>query len=177
MRPQEVYFKRTKNVHVWIGTHSSGEPYPIVSDVYVKRDNHIIHQVRNWPIFKLHLLPDIETSCLTSGLRSPRPYRPGQACDGSIGATVLCLFDSFCRQHHLCPVTSYNTAYADRNEPMSRKEWNSIIEFGDWQTIAYPASWHLANYSLLLRSLANANYSSLIDFLLELDLYQSPYES
>ena len=41
---------------------------------------------------------------------SPRPYVPGQACDGTIDSSVFALFYNYCRTKGLGPAALYSKA-------------------------------------------------------------------
>jgi hypothetical protein len=94
---------------------------------------------------------------LEHGCFSPRPYQLGQACDGSITACALALFVRFCRDCGHDDEALMRTAYPNEK----RGDLNEIVEFADWQGVAYPAQWDEQAKAGLLGSLHAVNYHSL----------------
>lgn len=62
---------------------------------------------------------------LAHGTVSPRPYRLGQACDGSISAGVMALFHRWCLDRGHSPDALHRLAYRREDTP----DWPQIVEF------------------------------------------------
>jgi hypothetical protein len=65
--------------------------------------------------------------------KSPRPYMPGQACDGSITSPVFHLYNQLCTHLELDPITLYNEAYDDH--VFTCDQLNENIAFAEWQEV------------------------------------------
>jgi hypothetical protein len=102
-----------------------------------------------------------------SGFFSPRPYRLGQSCDGSITACVLALFYRFCQKHKQFPDSLLAAAYPKQKLQM---RWPEILASADWQGVACPTQWNATEVAGLLVSLHQINYHSLAGVISDLNL-------
>ena len=66
--------------------------------------------------------------------KSPRPYLPGQPCDGSITSPVFHLFDQLCTHMKFDPIALYNEAYDDH--VFTHDQLKENLEFAKWQGVA-----------------------------------------
>lgn len=95
-----------------------------------------------------------------SGLQrvSPRPYRLGQACDGTIGWPVLHAFKVGCDALKLDADALYRAAYPNEDVP----DWNEAQLHAEWQGgVVWPESWNPEAIAALGESLTEINYHSL----------------
>lgn len=105
------------------------------------------------------------TEAINEGMFSPRPYKPGQACDGTISSTSTALFLAYCKHRKLNPLIIYRAAYPD--ERTTKKDLTAMQEFADWQGVDYPEVWDSETCSLMMDSLHNANHHNLANQLEE----------
>jgi hypothetical protein len=91
---------------------------------------------------------------------SERPYQPGQACDGSIGAPVMALFYDWCRKAGRDPSGLVKQAY--EGEDRLTQESIAINERdAKWQGVAIPDVWGDQETGLLVQSLHNIKWHDL----------------
>lgn len=91
---------------------------------------------------------------------SPRPYRLGQACDGTIGSPVLHAFRVACDALGLDADALYREAYAERDE--EPPAWSECRRHAVWQGgVVWPERWDAAPIAGLEASLTAINYHSL----------------
>jgi hypothetical protein len=93
------------------------------------------------------------------GIRSPRPYQLGQACDGSITTCVMALFEDFCKARRLDPIVLLRQAYSE--ESFSSTDFRVTRSAADWEGTAYPRRWGPKAIDGLLESLHEINYHAL----------------
>ncbi len=89
------------------------------------------------------------------GTESPRPYRAGQACDGSIAAPVFHLYAQLCDRYGMDPVSLYNATYPD--DPISGEWLAECLANAEWQGVERIARWDRENTGRVLKSLTEAN--------------------
>lgn len=171
---KNIHYHESPKVRIWVAQHEHAQSHPYVSETFLRAAGGVYHEVQCWKSFKPYLLPDIELSCRQHGIYSPRPYRPGQRCDGSITTPVLYLFDHFLRQHGLDPLDSYHKAF-EKDRLYTAQEWQQMLAFAQWQGVAAPRQWDTGNYPLFIESLTQANQSGLVDLLLRLSLFPNPF--
>ena len=106
--------------------------------------------------------------CNFFSVTSPRPYKPGQACDGTIDTVVIALFIHFCERLKLNPSLIYAEAYP--GETLTPDDCALTKKNAEWEGIAYPIKWTDKNRKLLAQSLHNANNHSLANVLYENEL-------
>lgn len=97
---------------------------------------------------------------LAHGVLSARPYQPGQACVGSIGAAALTLYFALCDAHGIDSLALLRRAYPEEDD------WNETsraktIARGSWEGVAVPETWDEAAIAGVLDSLTEINYHSL----------------
>lgn len=102
---------------------------------------------------------------INEGMFSPRPYQPGQTCDGTISSTSTALFLAYCKHRKMNPLFIYRAAYPD--ERTTKKDLVVMQEFADWQGVGYPKVWDSETFSLMIDSLHNANHHNLANQLQE----------
>ena len=93
------------------------------------------------------------------GVTSPRPYRAGQSCDGSIGAPVYSLYFMLCAHCSFSPIDLYEEAYP--GETLTPDEIASIRSFADWQGVEKITEWSSATITRILESLTHINHHQL----------------
>jgi hypothetical protein len=97
---------------------------------------------------------------------SKRPYRLGQASDGTIDACVYGLLILYCRDCHLDLQELVATAYPDR-ESFPWNEQEAILERALAQGIVIPKQWDSKAFTGLLDSLTEINNHALVALLTE----------
>jgi hypothetical protein len=146
-----IHRTRTADLCFWPCPYGKNE---VVFEGFVKCDGGIRHLVHRYDRVALHRA---ELDTQTYGAVSPRPYRLGQACDGSISAGVLALFHRWCLDRGHSPDALHRLAYQREDTP----DWPHIVEFAEWQGVVYPARWGDAESVGLLESLHATNYHGL----------------
>ncbi len=104
---------------------------------------------------------------LDSGYFSARPYRPGQACDGSIDSAALTLYLRFCETNQIDALALLRQAYPDEDD-WDEETRTKIIARGEWEGVAVPETWDEAAIAGALESLTEIKYHSLRTALEEL---------
>lgn len=92
---------------------------------------------------------------------SPRPYCPGQSCDGSISYPVMALFADYCATRGACPVELMLDAYPNEAGKWAVGDFIKSKEEAAWQGIQYPRKWNRGAVDGLVKSLHEINYHSL----------------
>lgn len=95
---------------------------------------------------------------------SKRPYRLGQACDGTIDDCVYGLLLLFCRDRHLSLEHLLAEAYPHA-EPFSKRHQEAALERALAQGIHIPDCWDDEAVQGLLDSLTEINHHSLVGVL------------
>ena len=147
---------RDDQTDLWVGQRE-GDP-EFVFEGFLKvvgGVKHVVNRFDNNPTME-EMLSLLESR----GLVSPRPYQPGQFCDGSITSCVMALFYDFCKRYGLNAAGVHATAYPDRAEPNWEEQYLTM-SFADWQGVAYPRIWTLEHFVRLLDSLNAVNRHSL----------------
>lgn len=91
---------------------------------------------------------------------SPRPYRLGQACDGTIDSAALHAYQVACEALGLDADELYRRAYADRHE--QPPSWKCCRRMAEWQGgVVWPERWDAAAVAGVAESLTAINYHSL----------------
>ena len=92
---------------------------------------------------------------------SPRPYRLGQACDGTIGSPVLHACKIACDALGLDADALYKKAYPERDD--DPPDWADCQRHTDWQGgVVWPAAWDEAAVRGLAASLTEINFHRLV---------------
>lgn len=97
--------------------------------------------------------------------QSPRPYKPAQACDGSISAPVLHLFNQLCEALKLDPLALYREAYNDH--VLTAEELAETIRFAEWQGVEIIDNWTSEVIGKIMESLHEVNMHQLANLLEE----------
>lgn len=96
----------------------------------------------------------------TTAFVSKRPYRLGQACDGTINSPVLHAFKVACDALGLDADRLYKTAYPERGD--DPPNWTDCRKHAEWQGgVAWPRQWDRTAIAGLAESLTAINYHSL----------------
>lgn len=140
---REIYFDTEKRVYI--------------SEIFLKTNGGILNYYERERDFNLNRLIDKASG---EGIYSPRPYLPGQACDGTIEAPVLALFHNYCTRQGINPQDLIDKAYPlEKDDPVN---FDDIILFARWQGVFIPFEWNKAYTLKLLDSLTEINYHSLV---------------
>lgn len=128
-----------------------------VVETYIKGDGFVWYSVLRFD--KKPSLVTIFRHTYELGCKSPRPYKPGQPCDGSITATVYHLFNQLCIAFNLDPVALHNEAYA--NDAFTLDELNNAIDFAEWQGVEKIAVFNEDAIQAVLESMGEINVHQL----------------
>lgn len=91
---------------------------------------------------------------------SPRPYRFGQACDGTIGSPVLHAYHVACLALGFEANGLYKRAYPERTD--NPPDWHGCQHHAEWQGgVVWPDCWDATAINGLAESLTAINYHSL----------------
>lgn len=106
-----------------------------------------------------------------AGNVSPRPYQLGQACDGTISASVWTAFKAACEGRGLVASEIYRTACAYKGVEEARSsepDWEDAKLRAQWQGgIALPPTWNEASLAAVVVSLHAINAHSVAEELEE----------
>ncbi len=146
------------SLHVFV-SHSREQEGQMYLEIYEKRPGGVAH-ANGWMKKDRDEIHEFLLNLGLSGLTrvSPRPYRLGQACDGTIGASVLHAFKVACDALGLDAGELHRRAYDDEKVP----NWIECQLHAEWQGgVAWPASWDAPAIAGLAESLSEINYHSL----------------
>jgi len=91
---------------------------------------------------------------------SPRPYRLGQSCDGTIGSPVLHAFKVACDALGLDADALHRKAYPEEHDDLP--DWSDCRRHAEWQGgVVWPERWDASAVAGLAESLTEINYHSL----------------
>lgn len=124
---------------------------------YYKEPGYIRYNLGTYTV-----LPDKELlieRTKTSPIKSKRPYRAGQGCDGSVYAPVMHLYYQLCTNYHIDPIALYQKAYQDH--PITLSELQDTCAFALWQGVEIVKNWDEKTLERLLESLTAMNYHQL----------------
>lgn len=128
-----------------------------LSEVFVKVPNAVYYLV-----MRHEYQPTMATLLLLAkqhGVKSPRPYKAGQPCDGSIGAPAYYLYFTLCTHFSFSPTELYEEAYP--GETLTPEEVQSIISFATWQEVEVITEWSDTTITRILESLTEINHHQL----------------
>lgn len=128
-------------------------------EAYVKATGGIKHVV--YRSDDLPSLGQVLECAETFHYTSPRPYCPGQSCDGSISYPVMALFADYCATRGACPVGLMLDAYPNEAGKWAVGDFFKSKEEAAWQGIQYPRKWNRGAVDGLVKSLHEINYHSL----------------
>ena len=123
---------------------------------------HLVHEVQE--ITDEEELKELLEKVEKVGVFSPRPYKLGQPCDGSIDFCVLALLFDFCKKKGLNWKELYREAYPGENPDDDINE-NFVKEMAEWQGVEYPKIWNEKAFEGLIESLTEINYHSFVNVL------------
>jgi hypothetical protein len=126
----EIFIKAPKGVY-----------HAVLETTGMETDKELISQVRD------------------TGHLSPRPYKPGQACDGSIDACVKALVVDFANRTGLGIETVNEIHKKAYGTPFftDKLDVDSSVAFAKWQGVAYPQKWTEKEFKKLIQSLIEIN--------------------
>jgi hypothetical protein len=145
----------TKEYSVYCEERICGKEF--IAEAFVKGAGHVRHMVNLY--FHVPTVTEILFDATKFSVHSPRPYKAGQSCDGSITSPVLHLYFQCCSAFNLNPIECYRQAYNDIS--LTRKDIQSIIAFATWQGVEIITDWNTDNIERVLDSLTKINNHSL----------------
>ncbi|MBX7226396.1 MAG: hypothetical protein K1X55_10220 [Chitinophagales bacterium] len=128
-----------------------------LSEVFVKVPNAVYYHV-----MRHEYQPNVATLLLLAkydGVKSPRPYKAGQPCDGSIGAPVYFLYVKLCAHFSFSAIDLYEEAYS--GETITNNDIQSICSFATWQGVEDITEWSDTTITRILESLTEINHHQL----------------
>ena len=118
----------------------------------------------NYIIYRQYISDDGVIYKKVLEVKSPRPYRLGQGCDGTIDSVVLALYKEWCDAGGLDADELLKQAYHDEDW---RPDWKGIQALALWEGYVRPLEWDSEAEAGLLASLTEINYHSLVDVVSE----------
>lgn len=134
-----------------------------VAEVYIKDEGFVWYGVMRYRRFPLKSTIFRDTYAMKC--KSPRPYKPGQPCDGSITAPALHLYNQLCTVIGIDPVAIYNEAYEDHI--FTGQQLAETIRFAEWQGVEVIYQWNQQVIEDVLESLHEVNMHQLANVLEE----------
>jgi hypothetical protein len=95
--------------------------------------------------------------------KSPRPYKAGQSCDGSITAPALHLYTQLCSALQIDPISLYAQTYND--EIFTLSQLTETQRFAEWQGVEVIMEWNTVSIGLVIQTLHEVNYHQLANAL------------
>ena len=144
-------------ISIWVCSYGHSE---YVVDAYLKVEGGMKHLVRRYPRQRFTREGALSQAKidLKKGYFSPRPYKLGQACDGSISACVMSLFKQFCDAKGVNPIALYRDAYQKYDGvKYIDPDFTNEVRFADWEGVAYPEQWDEKAIAGLVESLTEVN--------------------
>ena len=132
-----------------------------ITEVFIKEDGFIWHSVLRYNRLPRKSL--IIRDCYAHKCKSPRPYKAGQACDGSITAPAYHLYNQLCIMMGFDPVAIYNEAYDDCI--FTQDQLTEILKFAEWQGVEVIYNWTQEKIDLVLESIHEVNMHQLANVL------------
>lgn len=136
--------------------HVESEPY--VAEVILRVEGAVQHAILRYP--DEPSCDQLHADVVEHGIRSSRPYQPGQYCDGSVTPGAVALFVDFCHAKGVDPTGIYRAAYPEREAPTS---WTDDVQAAEWQGVAYPEAWTDEAAARMLESLHAVNLHALAE--------------
>ncbi|MBS1594113.1 MAG: hypothetical protein JST90_07295 [Bacteroidetes bacterium] len=128
-----------------------------VAEVFIKDKDLIWYGVKRYGYLPTKSIIFRDTYAMHC--KSPRPYKPGQICDGSITAPALHLFIQLCEAINADPVGIYAQAYED--SIFTNDQISEIKRFAEWQGVEIIYDWNPSVITAVLESLHEVNYHQL----------------
>jgi hypothetical protein len=153
--------EQTETLYVSVVILASKKDY--VAEVFIRDEDFVWHAVLRYQRMPTRSIMIRDTYAFKC--RSPRPYRPGQACDGSITAPVYHLYSQLCQLLGVDPIAIYQEAYDDHI--LTQDQLASILEFAEWQGVEVICEWTQEKIGLVLESIHEANMHQLANVLEE----------
>lgn len=95
--------------------------------------------------------------------KSPRPYKAGQRCDGTITAPVFHLYSQLCTMIGIDPILLYQATYDDRI--FTYDQLAETIKFAEWQGVEIIYEWDQKTIDRVMQSIDAVNMHQLADAL------------
>ena len=140
-----------------------GKQKDYVAEVFIKDDGFVWHAVQRYQKKPTHAT--LIRDAYAYNCKSRRPYKPGQACDGSITACTYHLYDQLCRQMGIDPLETYREAYDDHI--FTQDQFDAILSFAEWQEVETIAEWNQGIIDLVIESIHEVNMHQLANVLSE----------
>lgn len=155
MKTQVIYDIQATEYYLYCEYRIPQQEYLFIC--YYKEPGCILYNLGTYAV-----LPDKELlieSTKTSPIKSKRPYRAGQVCDGSVYAPVMHLYYQLCTHYHIDPIALYHEAYNDH--PLTLSELQDACAFALWQGVEIITKWNYKTIERILESLTAINFHSL----------------
>lgn len=134
-----------------------------VAEVFIKDTGHIWYSVLRYD--NRPTLAKLFRDTYALNCKSPRPYMPGQVCDGSITSPVFHLFNQLCIHLGLDPIELYNEAYEDH--VFTHDQLKENITFAEWQGVTQIDVFDAAIIAKVIESIVEVNMHQLANLLEE----------
>ncbi len=134
-----------------------------VAEVYIKDKGFLWYGVMRYG--RMPTKPIIFRDTYAMKNKSPRPYKPGQHCDGSITAPALHLYNQLCKIMDIDPIALYNEAYDDHI--FTAEQLDETIRFAEWQGVEIIYEWNQNVIEAVLESLHEVNMHQLANLVEE----------
>lgn len=156
---QTIKHIHNKHRDIWIGFDDRGhvKDSPYLVEGFEKVHGGIRHLVIR---YKSLDMKQIRVD-LSEAYVSPRPYKLGQSCDGSIDQAVHALFYRYCNQAGISAEALYKKAYPDEKPP----NYENVIKAAEWEGVEFPEKWGTKEFEGLIESLTEINNHSLVNVL------------
>jgi hypothetical protein len=134
-----------------------------VAEVFIKDEDCIWYSILRYDY--LPTLGKLMRDTYILNCKSPRPYMPGQVCDGSITSPVFHLYYQLCIHLWLDPIELYNEAYDDR--VFTNDQLKENLAFADWQGVTEIELFDAPTTAKVIESIREVNMHQLANLLEE----------
>lgn len=145
----------TETYYVYVEYREEGDYY--VAECFIHEPPFILHRVCSYK--DMPTIADIVDEARRNHFKSRRPYKAGQACDGSISSPVFHLYNQLCNHFGLDPIIVHGVAYSDVE--LTASNLAEMIKLAEWQGVEEITNWNEATIELVLDSLTEINHHSL----------------
>lgn len=139
-----------------------------VAEVFIKDEGFLWYSVRRYGYLPTKSIIFRDTYAFKC--KSPRPYKPGQHCDGSVTAPAIHLYNQLCTIKGIDPIALYNEAYDD--SIYTHDQLAEAIRFAEWQGVEIIFHWTEEVIEGIMESLHEINLHQLAN-LLEVKILES----
>jgi hypothetical protein len=153
--------EQTETVYMSVVSLNSKKDF--IAEVFIKEGDYVWYAVLRYQ--KIPTRSIIIRDTYAFKCKSPRPYRPGQACDGSIASCVYHLYNQLCQLMAIDPLETYREAYDDNI--LTKDQFDAILAFAEWQGVEKVIEWDVKTIDLVIDSIHEANMHQLANLLEE----------